>query len=63
MKDEICDVNIKSFIGLKPKMQTFKTEDNHKSKRAKSINKHVVNYELKYEDYKIALFNKSYIRH
>ena len=63
MKDETCDVHIKSFVGLKPKMYTFTTEDNRESKRAKSINKHVVNYELKYEEYKTALFNKSYIRH
>ena len=49
---------IKSFVGLKSKMYTFITEDNHESKKAKGI----IDDELKYEDYKNALFNRSYIR-
>ena len=49
---------IKGFVGLKSKMYTFITEDNHESKKAKGI----IDDELKYEDYKNALFNRSYIR-
>ena len=54
---------IKGFGGLKTKMYTFITEYNHESKKAKGINKNVVHDELKYEDYKNILFNKSYMRH
>ena len=39
-------VHTKSFIGLKFKMYTFTTEDNHESKRAKCTNRNVVSYEL-----------------
>ena len=49
---------IKGFVGLKSKMYTFITEDNHESKKAKGI----IDDELKYEDYKNALFNRSYMR-
>ena len=47
MKDETCGVSIKS---LKSKMFTFITEDNHESKKAKGINKNVVdmNYNMKF---------------
>ena len=43
-------------------MYAFITEDNHESKKAKGINKSVVDNELKYEDYKMVLFNKSDMR-
>ena len=52
MKDETCDVPIKGFVGLRSKMCTFVTEDNHEFKKAKGISKNVVDDELKYEDYK-----------
>ena len=58
-----CKLKSKSNVGLKPNMCTFITEDNYESKKAKSINKNNVNDELNYEDYKIALFNRSYMRH
>ena len=56
-------VHIKSFIGLKLKMYTFTTEDTHESKRAKCINRNVVDYELQYEDCKIVFFSRSYMRY
>ena len=37
MKDEICGIPIKGFVGLKSKMRTFITEDNHESKKSKDI--------------------------
>ena len=52
MKDEVCGVPIKGFVGLKSKKNVFMTEDNHESKRAEGINKNVVDDELKYEEYK-----------
>ena len=63
MKDETCGVFIKNFIGLKAKMCTSITEDNHESKKAEGINKNVVDDELKYEDCKNILFNRSYMKH
>ena len=44
-------------------MYTFLAEDNHESKKAKGINKNVVDNELKCGDYKNYLLNKSYMRH
>ena len=38
------------FVGAKSKIYTFITQDNHESKKAKIINKNIVNDELKYED-------------
>ena len=44
-------------------MYTFITENNRESKKAKYINKNVVDDELKHQDYKNVLFNRSYVRH
>ena len=49
---------MKGFVGLKSKMYTFITENNHESKKARGINKNDVDDELKYEDYKNVLFMK-----
>ena len=62
MKDETCDTRTKGFVGLKSKMNTFKTEDNHESEKTKGINKNVVDDDLKYGDQKNVLFNRSYMR-
>ena len=50
---------MKGFVGLKSNMYTFITEDNHEFKKAKGINKNVVDDELKYKDYRNIYFNKS----
>ena len=63
MKDETCGVPIKDFEGLKSKMCTSTTEDNHESKKAKDTSKNAADDELKYEDYKNVLVNRLYIRH
>ena len=57
IKDETCGVPIKGFVGLLSKMYPFITGDNHESKNSKSINKNIVDDELKYENYKNVLFN------
>ena len=49
MKNETCDVPIKSFIGLKSKMYTITKEENHECKKAKYINKTIADDELKHE--------------
>ena len=53
-----CDLPMKGFLGLKSKCYFFITEDNYESKKAKCIIENVAD-ELKYEDYKNVLFNKS----
>ena len=63
VKDQTCGVPIKGFAGLKSKMWTFITKGNHEIEKAKSINKKFVDDELKYEDYKNVLFNRSFLRH
>ena len=50
---------MKGFVGLKSNMYTFITEGNHEFKKAKGINKNVVDDELKYKDYRNIYFNKS----
>ena len=50
IEDETSGLLIKGFVGLKSKMYTFKTEDNHESKKTKEIRKNVADDELKYED-------------
>ena len=59
-ENETCVVPLKGFLGLTPKMNTLITEDNHEPKKANSVNKNVVDDELKHEDYKNVLFNGSY---
>ena len=54
---------IKGFLRLKTKLYTVITKDNRESKKEEGINKNVVDDELKYEDYKNYLLNKSYMRH
>ena len=44
---------IKGFIELKYKIYTFITEDNDESKKAKGINKNVVDDELKHKIIKL----------
>ena len=63
MKDETFGIPITGFVGLKSNVYTFVTKCNHESKKAKGINRNVVDDELKYEDYKIVLFNRLYMRH
>ena len=56
-------MSLKYFERLKSKMHIFITDNNQGSKKAKDINKNVVDNELKYDDYKNFLFNRSCIRH
>ena len=63
VKDETKGVPIKGFVGLKSKMYAFITEGKHESKRAKHTDNNVVYNDLKYENQKNVLFNRSYMRH
>ena len=63
LKHVTCSIPSKGFARLKSKQQSFITEDNHDSKKAKDIYKNAVGDKLKYEDYKNVLFNRSHMRH
>ena len=60
MKDEIGDVAIEEFLGLKPKMYSFLV-DNNEHKKAKDVNKHVV-ATISHNEYKDVLLNKKCIK-
>ena len=59
MKYETFGVPIMCFVGSKSKLHTIKTEDNLVSTKAKGAGKNVVVDELKFEDYKTVLLNRS----
>ena len=59
IKYETCGLPIKGFVGLISKVHTFIRKDNHKSKKAKDINRNVIDNELKYGNYNNVLFNSS----
>ena len=63
MKDETCDKPIIFFVELKAKVYLYITNNDLECKKAKGINKNVVDDELKYEDYKNVLSNGSHTRH
>jgi hypothetical protein len=53
------------FVGLRPKMYAFTTNDGEKGevKKAKGISKTVVSKELTFQNYVTCLFNKDLDRH
>ena len=63
IKYETCGLPIKGFVGLKSKVHTFIRKDNHKSKKAKDINRNVIDDEVKYENYNNVLLNSSSMRY
>ena len=62
MKDETNGQYIMEFVGLKPKMYAIKTEDDKESKKAKGVQKAVVNKDLTFENYKTVLCEHSILR-
>jgi hypothetical protein len=57
-KDETGVVPIREFVGIKPKVYSFKLDDDKDKKTLKGIKKGVVKREIKFEDYKACLFPK-----
>ena len=55
-KDETSSKIITEFVGLRAKMYSFKTDDEHESKKVKGIKKLVVKREIRFNDYKRSLF-------
>ena len=62
MKDEMCGQPITEFIGLKAKMYALKTADEEK-KRAKGVQRSVLNQEITFEDFKQCLFEDGFMYH
>ena len=55
-KDEVAGKQITCFVGLRPKLYSFKLEDEILTKKCKGIKKNVVKKKLDYEDYVDCLF-------
>ena len=56
-KDEVAGRQITHFVGLRPKLYSFKVEDDKTVKKCKGIKKNVVKRELSFDDYVKCLFS------
>ena len=54
-KDEAAGKQITHFVGLRPKLYTFKVEEKGKTRKAKGVKKNVIKKSLSFEDYKKCL--------
>ena len=58
LKDEVAGLQITHFVGLRPKLYSFKTEERENNvKKAKGIKKNVIKKEVTFDDYKKCLFS------
>ena len=57
-KDEAAGKQITHFVLLRPKLYSFKTEDNSETLKAKGVKKNVIKNTLLFEDYKECLFSE-----
>ena len=55
-KDEVAGRQITHFVGLRPKLYSFKVEDGSLTKKCKGIKKNVVKNKITFEDYVECLF-------
>ena len=58
-KDEAAGKQITYFVGLRPKLYTYKIEDKDDEKKCKGIKKTVIKKEITFEDYYNCLFNET----
>ena len=56
-KDEVAGRQITHFVGLRPKLYSFKVEEVGLTKKFKGVKKNVVKRELSFEDYVQCLFS------
>ena len=56
-KDEVAGRQITKFVGLKPKLYSFKVEDSSTTKKSKGIKKNVVKKGIDFQDYVDCLFS------
>ena len=57
-KDEVAGKQITHFVGLRPKLYTFKVEEKGETRKAKGVKKNVIKKSLSFEDYKKCLFTE-----
>ena len=57
-KDEACGKQITRFVGLRPKLYSFKVEEEGEIRKAKGVKKNVIKKSLSFEDYKKCLFSE-----
>ena len=57
-KDEVGGKQISHFVGLRPKLYTFKVEEKGETRKAKGVKKNVIKKSLSFEDYKKCLFTE-----
>ena len=57
-KDETAGKQITYFVGLRPKLFTFKVEDKGETRNAKGVKKNVIKKSLTFQDYKNCLFSE-----
>ena len=57
-KDEVGGNQITHFVGLRPKLYTFKVEEKGETRKAKGVKKNVIKKPLSFEDYKKCLFTE-----
>ena len=55
-KNETSEKQIIEFVGLRPKLYSFKTDDNKEKKTCKGVKRNVVKNEIKVDDYKHTLY-------
>ena len=55
-KDEVAGKQITHFVGLRPKLYSFKVEDEKELKKCKGIKKNVVKKKIDFDDYVKCLF-------
>ena len=60
-KDEVGGKQITHFAGLRPKLYTFKVENEGEILKAKGVKKNVIKKSLSFEDYKKCLFSEEKI--
>ena len=56
-KDEVAGRQITHFVGLRPKLYSFKVEDEKANKKCKGIKKNIVKKDISFEDYVQCLFS------
>ena len=56
-KDEVASRQITHFVGLRPKLYSFKVEGGGLTKKCKGIEKNVVKREISFEGYAHCLFS------
>ena len=57
-KDEVSGKQITHFVGLCPKLYSFKVEDSSETRKAKGVKKNVIKNAVSFEDYKECLFSE-----